>query len=148
LSVTDDLLRVLGRISTTRGDLSTARYCTTRRFTPSDLAGHQIPAIGVWEEDYQERFMAGHQRDVTRTVRIYCVVQGSDERRARELRDYLRRDINYVLFTDQQRSGLAYQSDGESEWAIEYVGQGPDGVVTLTMEKLMSIKSREYMLEV
>ena len=146
-SVIDDLLLVLGRIHTSRGDLSTVRYCTTRRFTPSDLAGHQVPAIGVWEEDYQERFMAGHQRDITRTLRLYCVVQGSDERRAREFRDYLRRDVNFILFGDQQRSGLAYQSDWQSEWVLEYVGQS-DGVVTLTMERLMSIRSREYTLEV
>jgi len=144
-SVIDDLLRVLGRISTDRGDLSTVRYCTTRRFTASDLAGHQVPAIGVWEEDIQERFLAGHQRDVALTLRLYCLVQGSTEDRALELRDYLRRDINFRLFADQQRSGFAYQTDGESEWVLEYVDQ-VEGIVTLALERTMVIRSREYTL--
>ena len=78
-------------------------------------------------------------------MRLYCLVQGSTEDRARELRDYLRRDINFRLFADQQRSGFAYQTDGESEWVLEYVDQ-VEGIVTLALERTMVIRSREYTL--
>lgn len=138
-SVTDDLLRVLGSIHTNNGDLSTVRYCTTRRFQPSDLAGAQIPAIGVWEEDITETFMAGYKRDCAMTLRLFCVVQGADEDRARELRDYLRRDINFRLYADQQRSGFAYVSDGENEWTMATL----EDRTTFVMERTLTIRFRE-----
>lgn len=138
-SVTDDLLRVLGSIHTNRGDLSTVRYCTTRRFQPGGLAGTQIPAIGVWEEEIEETFMAGFKRDCAMTLRLFCVVQGADEDRARELRDYLRRDINFRLYADQQRSGFAYVSDGENEWTLSTL----EDKSTFLMERTVVIRFRE-----
>lgn len=138
-TITDNILSVIGSISTNNGDLSTVRLCSTRRTQPTDISGSQIPFVGVWEEDVSEQFLAGLKRDVSITFRLFCLVQGSDEARARELREFLRRDINFRLYQDQKQNGNAYHTDNESEWVFSTL----EDKRMLVCERVMTIKWRE-----
>lgn len=108
---------------------------TTERYTPSSLPGHHVPCIGLYEENLAEEYLVGRRRRCTLTVRLDMTVQGESESRARELRDTLRREVNFALNDNSRRDDWAVYTDEVAQWVLNVL----EDPTTLHLQRMVKV---------
>lgn len=111
-----NLIEVVDALCADLREIPGVRKVTTEHFTPTAIPASEIPIIGVYEEQLEEKHKIGRVRRCTLTLRLDCLVQGEDEERSRELRDELRNAINLFTQADTRMGGWAQHTDEASQW--------------------------------
>ena len=114
-----NLVEVLDSLAADLRQIDGIKRVTTEHDTPSSVAAHLVPSIGLYEEGLAEDYLVGRRRRCTLTVRLDMTIQGESEARARELRDDLRRRVNFALNDNSMRDGWATVTDPDvTQWVI------------------------------
>ena len=115
----NNLVEVVEALADDLRQVSGINRVTTERDVPSSVPGHLVPSIGLYEEALAEEYLVGRRRRCTLTVRLDMTVEGESEARARELRDDLRRRVNFALNDNSMRDGWATVTDPDvTQWVI------------------------------
>lgn len=130
-----NLIEVLDALAADLRQIDGIKRVTTEHDTPSSVAGHLVPSIGLYEEGLAEDYLVGRRRRCTLTVRLDMTIQGESEARARELRDDLRRRVNFALNDNSMRDGWATYTDETAQWVVNVL----EDPRTLHLQRLVRI---------
>ena len=131
----NNLIEVVERLADDLRQVPGVRHVTTDRYIPSEVPGHLVPCIGLYEETLAEDHLVGRRRRCTLTVRLDMTVQGESESRARELRDELRRQVNFALNDNSTRDGWAVYTDEVTQWVLSVL----EDPRTLHLQRLVKV---------
>jgi hypothetical protein len=130
-----NLIEVVDSLAADLRQVPGVRRVTTEQYTPSSIAAHLTPCIGLYEEGLAESHLVGHRRRCTLSVRLDMTIQGQDEARARELRDTLRHEVNYALSQNSTRDGWAVYTDEATQWVVNTL----EDPRTLHLQRLVKV---------
>lgn len=131
----NNLVEVLDSLAADLRQIQGIKRVTTEHDTPSSVPGHLVPSIGLYEESLAEDYLVGRRRRCTLTVRLDMTIQGESEARARELRDDLRRRVNFALNDNSTRDGWAVYTDEQTQWVTNVL----EDPLTLHLQRLVRI---------
>lgn len=131
----NNLVEVLDSLAADLRQIQGIKRVTAEHDTPSSVPGHLVPSIGLYEEGLAEDYLVGRRRRCTLTVRLDMTIQGESEARARELRDDLRRRVNFALNDNSTRDGWAVYTDEQTQWVTNVL----EDPMTLHLQRLVRI---------
>ena len=131
----NNLVEVVEALADDLRQVSGINRVTTERDVPSSVPGHLVPSIGLYEEALAEEYLVGRRRRCTLTVRLDMTVEGESEARARELRDDLRRRVNFALNDNSMRDGWSVYTDEATQWGVNTL----EDPRTLHLQRLVRI---------